>query len=176
MNEGYIYIFSLPDDGENGLVKIGSSYDDVRCRYQSISNDCNGVEVESSFIFQVGMKYLEVEKQIHRFCEPFRAVEILNGRMYGSTEIYEADPTRDIVYKYLGSQGYRPTALNAYLGSSRKIQASREGKKVVSAYVDEFYSHTLKQLAARERTTVQDLVAEALGDLFRKYNISTDRR
>ena len=45
---------------------------------------------------------------------------------------------------------------------------SRQGKKIVSAFVSEEASIQLRMLAVTERSTVQALMVEALNDLFSK--------
>lgn len=47
---------------------------------------------------------------------------------------------------------------------------SRQGKKAVTGFFDPAVSRQLKQLALDEDKTVQYLLAEALNDLFVKYN------
>jgi len=47
---------------------------------------------------------------------------------------------------------------------------SREGKKAITGFFDPIVSKQLKQLALDEDTTSQALIAEALNDLFIKYN------
>ncbi len=49
---------------------------------------------------------------------------------------------------------------------------SRVGKRSVGGHFDPAVSRQLKVLAAELDRKVQDLVAEALNDLFRKYNKS----
>lgn len=49
---------------------------------------------------------------------------------------------------------------------------SRIGKRSVGGHFDPAVSRQLKVLAAEHDRKVQDLVAEALNDLFRKYNKS----
>ncbi len=49
---------------------------------------------------------------------------------------------------------------------------SRIGKRSVGGHFDPAVSRQLKVLAAELDRKVQDLVAEALNDLFRKYNKS----
>lgn len=49
---------------------------------------------------------------------------------------------------------------------------SRIGKRSIGGHFDPEVSRQLKMLAAELERKVQDLVAEALNDLFRKYNKS----
>ena len=46
---------------------------------------------------------------------------------------------------------------------------SRQGKKALGAFVSQETSKQLKQIALDENTSVQDLVIEALNDLFIKH-------
>lgn len=48
-------------------------------------------------------------------------------------------------------------------------QASRQGTKPVTAHYPKEVSDRLKILAVEQNTTMQDLIAEALNDLFAKY-------
>jgi hypothetical protein len=48
------------------------------------------------------------------------------------------------------------------------IQASREGKKAIVGYFDPAVSRQLKQIALDEETNLQDLLKEAINDLFLK--------
>lgn len=48
------------------------------------------------------------------------------------------------------------------------LPPSREGKKSVVGYFDPFVVKQLKQIALDEETTIQDLLREALNDLFAK--------
>ena len=52
--------------------------------------------------------------------------------------------------------------------SSGGMAPSREGKKVIAGYFDPAVSRQLKQLALEEDSSIQDLLREALNDLFRK--------
>lgn len=49
---------------------------------------------------------------------------------------------------------------------------SRQGKRVVSAYIDATAAKQLRQLSADLDRSTQALVEEALNDLFRKHNRS----
>lgn len=51
-----------------------------------------------------------------------------------------------------------------------KLPPSRQGKKAIAGHFDPAVSKQLKQLALEQDTTVQDLLAEALNDLFEKYD------
>ena len=50
------------------------------------------------------------------------------------------------------------------------LPPSRQGKKAIAGHFDPAVSKQLKQLALEEDTTVQALLAEALNDLFEKYD------
>ena len=49
---------------------------------------------------------------------------------------------------------------------------SRQGKRVISAYIEPAAAKQLRLLAVDEETSAQALLEEALNDLFRKYNRS----
>jgi len=56
------------------------------------------------------------------------------------------------------------------LASSSSVRPpSRQGKKALGAFVTQETSKQLKQIALDENTSVQNLVVEALNDLFIKY-------
>lgn len=50
------------------------------------------------------------------------------------------------------------------------LAPSRRGKKAVTGHFDPAVSRQLKRIALEHDTTVQALLAEALNDLFQKYN------
>jgi DNA-binding protein YbaB len=50
---------------------------------------------------------------------------------------------------------------------------SREGKTNITAYLSPDYKASLRLIQARTGGSLQDLVAEALNDLFRKYDVPT---
>ena len=54
--------------------------------------------------------------------------------------------------------------------SKPELPPSRQGKKAIAGHFDPAVSKQLKQLALEEDTTVQALLAEALNDLFEKYD------
>lgn len=51
-----------------------------------------------------------------------------------------------------------------------KQPPSRQGKKAITGHFDPAVSRQLKQIALDQDTTVQALLADALNDLFVKYN------
>ncbi|MEM7591762.1 MAG: ribbon-helix-helix domain-containing protein [Cyanobacteria bacterium P01_A01_bin.83] len=55
--------------------------------------------------------------------------------------------------------------------SKSDLPPSRKGKKAIAGHFDPAVSKQLKQLALNEDKTVQDLLSEALNDLFEKYNL-----
>lgn len=55
---------------------------------------------------------------------------------------------------------------------SPKLAPSRRGKRNVSAYIALAAAKQLRFLALERDTSTQELVAEALNDLFRKYGKS----
>lgn len=56
------------------------------------------------------------------------------------------------------------TAATSYTGA-------RAGKKSVAGHFDMIVSYQLKQLAASRNSSLQDLLGEALNDLFKKYGL-----
>jgi hypothetical protein len=54
-----------------------------------------------------------------------------------------------------------------------KLPPSRAGKRALISYHRPEVSKQLRQLALDRETTVQDLVAEAVNDLFQKYHKPT---
>lgn len=52
------------------------------------------------------------------------------------------------------------------------LPPSRVGKRAVSGHFDPAVAKQLRMLAAESERKVQDLLEEALNDLFRKYNKS----
>jgi len=61
------------------------------------------------------------------------------------------------------------TRSSASWSSSEPKQSTREGTRAVAAHLPPEYRKTLKRLAADTDRSVQDLVAEALDDLFAKH-------
>ncbi len=55
--------------------------------------------------------------------------------------------------------------------STQSIQPGRVGKKPISGFFDPAVSRQLKQLALDQNSTVQDLLGEALNDLFEKHHL-----
>ena|ERR1700722_5009249 len=51
------------------------------------------------------------------------------------------------------------------------VPPSRVGKKPVTAFFDPEVSRQIKKLGLDQDKTMQDLLQEALNDLFRKYNL-----
>lgn len=50
---------------------------------------------------------------------------------------------------------------------------SREGKTNITAYLSPDYKASLRLIQARTGGSLQGLIAEALNDLFRKYDVPT---
>ena len=64
----------------------------------------------------------------------------------------------------------QPTTSSAAFDTpAAKPQANREGKKIISGHFDPAAAKQFKQIALDNDTTVQDLLREALNDLFVKY-------
>lgn len=53
---------------------------------------------------------------------------------------------------------------------AQPVPPSRTGKKIVSGHFDPAVTRQLKQLALDRESTVQNLLAEALNDLFAKHS------
>jgi hypothetical protein len=53
----------------------------------------------------------------------------------------------------------------------RAVAPSREGKKPVTGFFSPEVSRQLKMLGLNQEKTVQELVREALNDLFHKYDL-----
>ena len=49
----------------------------------------------------------------------------------------------------------------------------RQNRKIISGHFDSAISYRMKRLALEKETTVQNLLAEALDDLFNKYSAPT---
>jgi hypothetical protein len=50
---------------------------------------------------------------------------------------------------------------------------SREGKTPLTAYLSPDYKRSLRLIQAKNGGSLQDLIAEALNDLFAKYDVPT---
>jgi hypothetical protein len=55
--------------------------------------------------------------------------------------------------------------------SLRTVPPSREGKKPVTGFFSPEVSRQIKKFALDQDKTMQDLLQEALNDLFRKYDL-----
>ena len=66
----------------------------------------------------------------------------------------------------------RPPPPPAGKASSALRPPSREGKKNIAGWFDEAASMQLSRLAIDERSSVQDLLREAINDLFEKRGLS----
>lgn len=54
-------------------------------------------------------------------------------------------------------------------GGATPLPPSRQGKKTVAGFFDAAVSTQLKQIGLDQNKTVQDLLTEAINDLFKKY-------
>lgn len=54
-------------------------------------------------------------------------------------------------------------------GGATPLPPSRQGKKTVAGFFDTAVSTQLKQIGLDNNLTVQDLLTEAINDLFKKY-------
>jgi len=50
---------------------------------------------------------------------------------------------------------------------------SREGKTPITAYLSPDFKRSLRLIQAKREVSVQELIAEALNDLFDKHNVPT---
>ncbi len=57
------------------------------------------------------------------------------------------------------------------LTDRKETAGSREGKAHIGAYLDPAYRKSLRMVQAQTDQDLQQLLAEALNDLFRKYNV-----
>lgn len=64
------------------------------------------------------------------------------------------------------------TARAATAGSSYKAP-SREGKTNITAYLSPDYKASLRLIQSKRNRSLQSLMAEALNDLFAKYDVPT---
>lgn len=62
-----------------------------------------------------------------------------------------------------------PPQLSTSAPKSQATPPSRAGKKIVSGHFDPAVTRQLKQLALDRESTLQNLLAEALNDLFAKH-------
>lgn len=53
----------------------------------------------------------------------------------------------------------------------RPVAPSRAGKKPITGFFDPEVSRQIKKVALEKDKTMQDLIQEALNDLFRKYDL-----
>jgi hypothetical protein len=68
--------------------------------------------------------------------------------------------------------GTTKVAAVAHEGGSYKAP-SREGKTPITAFLSPDFKSGLRLIQAKRGGTVQDLMAEALNDLFTKYHVPT---
>lgn len=61
-------------------------------------------------------------------------------------------------------------AASATIGRLQAVAPSREGKKPITGFFVPEVSRQLKKLGLEQDKTVQELVREALNDLFHKYD------
>ncbi len=59
----------------------------------------------------------------------------------------------------------------AATGGSKEMAGSREGKAHIGAYLNPGFRKSLRMVQAQTDHDLQELLAEALNDLFRKYNV-----
>jgi hypothetical protein len=66
--------------------------------------------------------------------------------------------------------------LNSGDHSAETKASGRESKAHVGAYLDPGFRRSLRMVQAQTDKDIQELLAEALNDLFRKYNVTTVSR
>jgi hypothetical protein len=57
------------------------------------------------------------------------------------------------------------------VGSKAEVPPSRRGKKLIGGHFDKAVSYQLKRLALDSESSVQQLLAEAINDLFKKHDL-----
>jgi hypothetical protein len=68
----------------------------------------------------------------------------------------------------------KPEEPRAATGAPEGYKApSREGKTPVTAYLSPDYKRSLRLIQAKSGGSLQDLIAEALNELFTKYDVPT---
>ena len=72
-----------------------------------------------------------------------------------------------------GKNGDKPTTQNTSqkTKSEKTSGSSRIGKKLIAGHFDPDVHRQLKQLSVSADTSIQDLLAEALDDLFQKHGL-----
>ncbi len=60
---------------------------------------------------------------------------------------------------------------NSPAPTHEKTPRSRVGKKLIAGHFDPSVHRQLKQLSVDESTSIQDLLAEAIDDLFQKHGV-----
>jgi hypothetical protein len=60
--------------------------------------------------------------------------------------------------------------------ANKERPPSRKGQVNISAWLDANYKSSLRLVQARNGAPLQDLIAEALNDLFTKYDVPTIRQ
>jgi len=63
-----------------------------------------------------------------------------------------------------------PPPVTSAREAASAVPPSRAGKKVIAGHFDPAVTRQLKQLALDQESTVQNLLAEALNDLFAKHD------
>ena len=72
-----------------------------------------------------------------------------------------------------GKNGDKPVKRNTpqKTKSEKSSGSSRTGKKLIAGHFDPNVHRQLKQLSVSADTSIQDLLAEALSDLFQKHGL-----
>lgn len=92
--------------------------------------------------------------------------------MYTHATKKEMNKKRSLSEALQQASGKKIISASLNLESDKKEHTDvgvRLGKKVIAGHFDPAVSKQLKQIALDQDTTVQNLLAEALNDLFEKY-------
>lgn len=83
-----------------------------------------------------------------------------------------ANKVADIQAQLERAAGRTPSSAPAVDTAPRKAaMGSREGKAHIGAYLDPGFRKSVRMVQAQTDHDLQQLLAEALNDLFRKYNV-----
>ena len=79
-------------------------------------------------------------------------------------------PNLTVALQKASGQNPKPVTKTTHTATEHKqpVPPSRKGKKIISGHFDQAVSHQLKQIALDEETSVQELLREAINDLFLK--------
>lgn len=77
-------------------------------------------------------------------------------------------PSLTAALQVASGQNQTPKTTIEVVGEGQPIRPSRQGKKAVIGYFDPAVSKQLRQIALDEESSVQELMREAINDLFQK--------